>query len=689
MSIADKIALLEQQGQLAIWKKTSSPKDIRAVRSGIAEYLCEKMKKGIDAKAARANNHPNQLKKGLDYLTKEDSGRMRAFGFLREDVMRLTGQIPHKMDNEHLVAACLQVWETRLSRKDIDRVAHKYVLSLYPELCEVMAKTGHSADELLMSSVSELLRRYRDKYYPGQKIGYLVGVHHDKAHIHAHVMLFATTESGKLLRVSDEGEERGSRKPFKFMVKLAPKIVDRFFRREIKSQSPASVRSPSRFAQSKLLAFAVKARMHKNLTLSNLPEAEQQLWQHTHYESLLSEDQDALRKALKEGYESQERFFQTLMDIRNEEPQPFEDYRDAARNERAKQAREMKRLHEEKARLRERMGQLRTGKQVLFDDLGKWRRYRFPRGSLGEGGNDLRDSEVADWLVQTMARSDKFGTLVRQYVEEKQALDERIELPKQFLRAMAGAQNPVAAEKFTQKDTFARQCIEHSAGRIVGPAFSMLDRYYRQDVKLSKHIQKDFVREFLQGAIDMHREELKSMGEQKLEIQRKMDALRIEQAASKIKEDVIHAAMRGRKPAFLEEFDHWRETGREIPLDGLEIIKKGRDNKYQTELRQERSNDFNQRMTLILQKIRENHMRLDTRGITIKGGVAPAPPSQDLPFQDETDQEIALPLNKHLEPIEEADRVKLGDDRSEIGGKVSEIDPEPENRPNDGFEMYR
>ena len=230
------------------------------------------------------------------------------------------------------------------------------------------------------------------------------------------------------------------------------------------------------------------------------------------------------------------------------------------------------------------MRKLRKGKQALFKDLGKWQRYRFPRGSISESGNDLRDPNIVDWLVETMARSDEFRNLVREYVTKKQANDERIELPKQFLRAMAGANNPVAAEQFTEKDRFARRCIQHSGGKIVEPAFSMLDRYYRQDAALSRYTQKDFVKEFLLAAIEKHRSELQSVQEQNREIQRKMNGLRVAQAASKIKEDVIDAAIRGCKPAFLEEYSFWMDTGREIPIDGLQIIKMGRQNTYEPEI---------------------------------------------------------------------------------------------------------
>lgn len=583
MSVEKKIGALEQHQYLGIWKKTSSPTDIRTVRTGITAYLCEHMKDGVNKEAARANNHPNHLKRGLDYLTKEDSGRLKVYGFLREDVLKLTGQIPHKMNNDDLVEACLQVWETRLKQKNIKRVAHKYMLSLPPDLCQVMAKTGHSADEVLQTSVRKTMRRYQEKYYPDQKIGYLVGIHHDRAHIHAHVMLFPTTGSGKLLRVTDEGKERGDRKPFQFMKEIANKAVSRFFERKIKGQSPASIRSPSRFTQSKLLALAVRTRMRKNVALRELSDQEKQLWQAQQYESLLSADEHQQRDALREGYEEQEKHFDMLMEVRIDDPQGLTDRVEANRMLREEQAEQLKKLLKQKKQLNEKMRQLRAGKQALFEDLGKWQRYRFPRGSISESGNDLRDPNIADWLVETMARSDEFGDMVREYVAKRQADDERIELPKQFLRAMAGANNPVAAEKFTEKDRFARQCIHYSGGKIVGPAFSMLDRYYRQDAALSKYSQKDFVKEFLLAAIETHRSELQSVREQKSEIQRKMAGLRVDQAASKIKEDVIDAAIRGRKPAFLEEYSFWQLTQKEIPIDGLTVIKRGRQNTYKPE----------------------------------------------------------------------------------------------------------
>jgi len=661
MSLASKIATLEQKQQLAVWKKTSSPKDRRVIRKNITSYLCEHTKKGVDAKAAIANNHPNCLKKGVDYLSKEEIGRLRAFGFLREDVMRHTGQVPHQMKNDDLVEACLEVWEERLSRKNIQVVAHKYVLSLRPELCEVMAKTGHTADELLVSAVCETMRRYQEKYYPNQKIGYLMGVHHDKAHIHAHVMLFPTTSTGKLLRVTDESRARGNRTPFQDMLKFATKAVDRFYAREIKGQSPASTRSPSRYVQSKLLARIARARVHDDPRFEKLPTSAKRKAQYIEYERLLSGDSKELRAAIKESYQAHDEFFDVLMGIRKNAPESLANRREESVKERTKQARELKALHEEKNKLWKKIHQQSSTKHTLFKDMSQWCHYRFNRGSFTEGGNGLRDPQVANWLVETMAHSAQFGALVRDYVAEKQAQDERIELPKQYLRLLASGQNPVAAEKFTEKDRFARKCIEYSAGKIVGPAFSMLDHYYRQEASLSKYSQKDLVREFLQAAIELHKEELKVTKERAHDIERRIRELRIDQAASKVQADVIDAAERGRRPAFLEEFRAWQIMGTEIPLDSLETIKLGRQNKFKPETKKSET-DFRAEISRNLQKLREQRMAYDELKYRVKvpkpsqeialgvgaGDVNQTASTPEIPTK-EADQEIVAPVPRRDE----------------------------------------
>ena len=661
MSLASKIATLEQKQQLAVWKKTSSPTDRRVIRKNITNYLCEHTKKGVDAQAAIANNHPNWLKQGVDYLSKEEAGRLHAYGFLREDVMRHTGQIPHKLKNDDLVEACLQVWEKRLSRKDIKRVAHKYVLSLRPELCELMAKTGHSADKLLDSAVRETMRRFREKYYPNQKIGYLMGVHHDKAHIHAHVMLFPTTSTGKLLRVTDESRARGNRTPFQDMLKFATKAVYRFYAREIKGQSPASTRSPSRYMQSKLLACSAWSRVRSDSRLEKYPRTAKRMWLYRQYEDLLNGGTKELRKAMKEAYQSQDKLFAQLLRQRRDSPESFGAYKTANLKERAKQARELMALHEEKNKLWKKIHQQSSTKHKLFKDMSQWCHYRFNRGSFTEGGNGLRDPQVANWLVETMARSSQFGALVRDYVAEKQAQDQRIELPKQYLRLLASEQNPVAAEKFIEKDRFARKCIEYSAGKIVGPAFSMLDHYYRQEASLSKYSQKDLVREFLEAAIKLHKEELKVTKERAHDIERRIRGLRIDQAASRVQADVIDAAERGRRPSFLEEFRAWQIMGTEIPLDSLETIKLGRKNKYKPEIKKSEA-DFRTEISRNLQKLREQRMAYDELIYHVK---VPKPPKEVAPgvgagdvnqtatpagiLTKEADQEIVTPVPRRDE----------------------------------------
>jgi hypothetical protein len=53
---------------------------------------------------------------GIDYLTKEEKGKIRAYGFLRDDVSALGGNHSHLFDNDARVIACHRAWMDRLSQ---------------------------------------------------------------------------------------------------------------------------------------------------------------------------------------------------------------------------------------------------------------------------------------------------------------------------------------------------------------------------------------------------------------------------------------------------------------------------------------------------------------------------------------------------------------------------------------------
>jgi hypothetical protein len=50
--------------------------------------------------------------------------------------------------------------------------------------------------------------RFQEKFYPGDRLGYLVGIPHDRKHIHAHVLLFPYTKNAVHLGVTDNDDDK-------------------------------------------------------------------------------------------------------------------------------------------------------------------------------------------------------------------------------------------------------------------------------------------------------------------------------------------------------------------------------------------------------------------------------------------------------------------------------------------------
>ena len=100
---------------------------------------------------------------------------------------------------------------------------HSAIIALSPEYCKLLHDSGKDIDEYILDITSKTMRHLSDylrKYYDkqeGQKnskriknrkedfrLGYLVGVHHDRKHIHAHIAIFPYTASGKFVKIASE-----------------------------------------------------------------------------------------------------------------------------------------------------------------------------------------------------------------------------------------------------------------------------------------------------------------------------------------------------------------------------------------------------------------------------------------------------------------------------------------------------
>jgi hypothetical protein len=142
------------------------------------------------------------LRQGVDYLTKEPKGHIRVHGFLRRLVEAETQRKLDDLSNGEIGDAVEKIWKAMISRKGLKKIAHKFVFSIDPEVAAKMREKGMPIDEHLNRIVAETFRRYQEKFYPGQELGYLDGIHHDRAHPHSHILLYPQTAEGKPLNVS-------------------------------------------------------------------------------------------------------------------------------------------------------------------------------------------------------------------------------------------------------------------------------------------------------------------------------------------------------------------------------------------------------------------------------------------------------------------------------------------------------
>lgn len=259
--------------RLGIWKKTSTAKSLAVMEGNIRAYMDETTKPesakypNMTVSVVGGTKDEEWLKSGIDYLTKEEKGRLKVFGFLRDDILAQTGEYPNRLDNNKRAIAAAEAWKLRLRDKgrregrELQKVAHKFVLALNPKFCDQLVKAGKSADDVLTSVSRTLMRRYQEKYYPGEEISFIVGIHHDKKHIHAHLMVYPTTKAGQLLRVSDEGRSRGARKPYTYLREMAHKLLQQYYDKELFKPAKASKRPIEVKYQPRLLAFLAYKRV--------------------------------------------------------------------------------------------------------------------------------------------------------------------------------------------------------------------------------------------------------------------------------------------------------------------------------------------------------------------------------------------------------------------------------------------
>ncbi len=185
------------------------------------EYLDETSERKVSLREhAELNKQIGRKLKGFtDYASKESLGQVHAGGFLH-DAIRInpdgTSTAPAKLANEERKERITDCWQRHLgkfpSKAKRPVIAHRLVFSMSTEQHDALVAAGINPDQVLHSTMKKIMRRFAEKFHPGDSIGYAYGLHHDTANLHAHVAICPRTSKGSYVGCSTSRFDRSRHK---------------------------------------------------------------------------------------------------------------------------------------------------------------------------------------------------------------------------------------------------------------------------------------------------------------------------------------------------------------------------------------------------------------------------------------------------------------------------------------------
>jgi len=169
------------------------------------EYLDETSNRKVSLRERKELNEQigQKLKGFTDYASKETLGQVHAGGFLHHEIRRNpdgSSTAPAKLPNEERKRRITETWQHHLDKFPTQAkrpvIAHRLIFSMSKEQHDALVAAGINPDHVLHSSLKKVMRRFTEKFHPDDSIGFAYGLHHDTAHLHAHLALCPRTANG-------------------------------------------------------------------------------------------------------------------------------------------------------------------------------------------------------------------------------------------------------------------------------------------------------------------------------------------------------------------------------------------------------------------------------------------------------------------------------------------------------------
>ena len=175
------------------------------------EYLDERSNRKVSLRerASMEQQIGRKLKHFADYASKESIGQVHAGGLLHHRI-RINpdgtsiapGQLPNDERKRRITEAWLQHLGKFSSTAKRPVIAHRLVFSMSIVQHDALVSAGINPDQVLHSTMKKIMRKFAEKFHPGDAIGFAYGLHHDTAHPHVHVALCPRTAKGNYVGCS-------------------------------------------------------------------------------------------------------------------------------------------------------------------------------------------------------------------------------------------------------------------------------------------------------------------------------------------------------------------------------------------------------------------------------------------------------------------------------------------------------
>jgi len=169
------------------------------------EYLDElsNRKASLRERADMEQQIGKKLRGFTDYASRGSLGQVHAGGFLHNDIRRNadgTSTAPANLSNDERKRRITEAWQHHLTKFQSQAkspvIAHRLTFSMSTEQHNAIVAAGLNPDQVLHSTIKKVMRKFGETFHPGDSIGYAYGLHHDTAHLHAHIALCPRTASG-------------------------------------------------------------------------------------------------------------------------------------------------------------------------------------------------------------------------------------------------------------------------------------------------------------------------------------------------------------------------------------------------------------------------------------------------------------------------------------------------------------